>query len=544
MSIKNPKTWIKIANKRLSLGSAAGLLIGVSLAGQMLGLLRTRLISTNFTITDPGSTDAFFAAFQIPDFFFYTIAAGALGVAFIPFLSDKIESKDMPGLWRLTTSLLNTMAAAMLVISLVVFVFAETLISKIVAPDLPPEHLEQSVLIMRIIALNPFLFSVSGILIAVQQSFGRFFFFALAPITYNLSIIISALIFSTAEGQTGGPGELGVIGLGYGAVAGAVLQLVVAGFGLTGLGFKWRPKIMWRRKDFKEVLRQLPPRSLDQGVDSLNSIVETNRAAALPLEGAVTYYNYALSLHNVPILMIGTSIATAVFPRLTDRLAQNRPDLFRKDLLDVLRTTIWVIMPVLVIAFFCRAYLARLLFGQASSIISTVFGYFVMAIFFRTIYAIISRYFYAQKDSKTPLYVSLFAIALNIYLVFTLAKPEAYGIAGLAIAQSLVAFAEVLVLGSIMVYRDPKLLNIEFWGGVGRTFSVTGFSIIAAFIMISIFPLQLADTGIITLGSKLGAITFVTLLTHLTVSALFGLKEVTPILEKTKQIILWPLRVQ
>lgn len=530
------KKWLHKANERVSFGGAASLLVGVALVGQLLGFFRNRLVSTNFTAIDPGSSDAFFAAFQIPDFFFYTIAAGALGVAFIPFLSDHLERGDKEGVWRLTTSLLNLLAIIMLGVAITIFVFAEPLIHNIVAPKLEGEHLRDAVIIMKLIALNPLLFTLSGIITSVQQTFGRFFFFAIAPMFYNLCIILSVYIFKD---------NIGIIGLGIGALAGAVLQLLIASLGLFGLGFKWSPKISWKSRDFKSIMRQLPARSIDQGIDSINSIVETNRAVHLGA-GAVSYYNYALTLHYVPIMLLGTSIATAAFPRLTARLSQNRPDLFRKDFLTILRGMIWATMPVLVISFFCRAYLARLLFGQVSKPVATIFGYLVVAIFFRIMYSIISRFFYAQKDTKTPLLVSIFAIALNIVLAFHLARPLAdggYDIAGLAMAQSLVAAAEVAILVTVMIIRDRKLLNAHFWGGAARILSVTGFTVLAAFIMISLLPLHLADTGIVTLGSKLGLITLVTLAVHVSVSSLFGLEEATNVVNKVKQLILRPVKI-
>lgn len=95
---------------------------------------------------------------------------------------------------------------------------------------------------------------------------------------------------------------------------------------------------------------KLPARSLDQGVDQINSIVETNRAQTLGV-GPVSYYNYALTLMNVPVMLIGNSISTAAFPRLVERLASGRTDLFRKDFTSILRLIIWVTMPVLVICF-------------------------------------------------------------------------------------------------------------------------------------------------------------------------------------------------
>jgi len=528
--------WINRANKKVSLGGAATLLIMVALAGQILGFFRNRLVSTNFTVVNPGSSDAFFAAFQIPDFFFYTIAAGALGVAFMPFLADHLHRGDKDGAWDLANSLLNLLALVMLVVAAIIFVFAEPLIHHIVAPKLAGQHLHEAVTIMRLIALNPLFFTLSGILTSLQQTFGRFFFFAVAPLFYNTAIILSVYLFKY---------NLGIVGLGVGALIGGLLQLAIASMGLFGLGFKWRPRIHWRSRDFHKVLHQLPPRSIDQGIDQINSIVETNRAQQLG-PGPISYYNYALTLMNVPVYLIGTSIATAAFPRLTERLAQNRSDLFRKDFLSILRGMIWITMPILVISFFCRAYLARLLFGQAAPPVALIFGYLTLAIFFRIVYSIVSRYFYAQKDTKTPLFVSIFAIGLNIYLAFNLARPapNGYGIAGLAMAQSLVAVSEVLILVSVMIYRDHRLLNAAFWGGITRILSVTGFSVLAAFVMISIFPLRLADTGIITLGAKLGSIAFVTILVHIGVSSLLSLEEARPVVAKFKQLVLRPVKIQ
>src|SRR5204863_3624888 len=100
----------------------------------------------------------------------------------------------------------------------------------------------------------------------------------------------------------------------------------------------------------------------------------------------------------VPVTLFGTAIATAAFPQLAERLAQNRPDLFHKDFFKVLQLMIWVAMPITVVAYFARGYLARLLFSTAAPQVSLIFGYLAAAIFFRIIYTIVSRYFYAQKD--------------------------------------------------------------------------------------------------------------------------------------------------
>ena len=525
--------FLRRANKKVGVSGAATLLLTISLIGQVLGFLRYKIVNANFPLTGVQSTDAYFAAFKIPDFFFFTLAAGALGVAFIPILAEHLERGDRKGVWELTNSLLNLLAVVMAVVGVIMFVFAQPLIEKVVAPNLPPEQIHNAVLIMRIIAFNPLLFTISGILAGAQQTFGRFFFYAVGPLFYNFAIMASVYIFKD---------NIGIVGLGYGALAGSVLQLIVVCFGLYGANYHWRPKIMWKSEDFRKILRLLPARSIDQGIDSINSIAETNFAARLGV-GSISYYENAYILHTTPIILIGNTISTAAFPKLTERLAQGRSDLFRKDFLQILRVIIWIVMPVAVVSYFARGYFARLIFTNSAPEIALIFGYFAVAIVFRSIYAMLSRWYYAQKDTKTPLFISLFAIALNIFLAYTLSRPDAYGLVGLAIAQSIVAAVEVVILMVVMIIRDPKLLDPYFWAGLLKILSVTGFAVLTAFIMVSLLPLQLTDKGFVTLGVKLAAISGVTFSVYLGVSWLYNLDEATAVIARLKRFILKPVKI-
>jgi peptidoglycan biosynthesis protein MviN/MurJ (putative lipid II flippase) len=204
---------------------------------------------------------------------------------------------------------------------------------------------------------------------------------------------------------------------------------------------------------------------------------------------------------------------------------------------------IWVAMPVVVVCFFARGYLARMIFAKDAPQIALIFGFLTGAIFFRIIYSMLSRYFYAQKDTLTPLFISLFAIGLNIFLAYTLSRPTSYGVAGLAFAQSIVAAAEVGLLAVIMIFRDHHIFDRPFLGAIVRILSVTGFAIVSAFIMISIFPLNLSDKGFITLGSKLAIISGVTFAVYIAMSSLFGLEEARPVTSRLKKIILKPVKI-
>ncbi len=321
--------FLNRANRRLSLSSAAFLLAGSSFIGTVLGIVRTSMINTNF---NGFSASAYFAAFKIPDLIFFTLATGALGVAFLPVLSDKLAQSGKKAAWELTASILNFLAIIMLVLSVLTMIFAEPLLKYIVAPGFPPEQLELSAAVMRIVAINPFLFSISTILTSAQQTAGRFFFFAIAPIFYNAAIIAGIVFFGDS---------VGIVSAAIGVAIGAVLQLIVVSFGMIGMNFRYSFRINSRDKGFRQVMKALPPRSIDQGIDYINSIVETRFASGIS-RAAVANYENALQLHNAPIMLIGIAISTAAFPRFTERISQGRPDLFKKEFLQVLRAMIWI----------------------------------------------------------------------------------------------------------------------------------------------------------------------------------------------------------
>jgi putative peptidoglycan lipid II flippase len=229
---------------------------------------------------------------------------------------------------------------------------------------------------------------------------------------------------------------------------------------------------------------------------------------------------------------------------LTERLSQGRIDLFQKEFLDILRAMIWITMPVIIVSYFARGYLARLIFGDVAPEVALIFGYLTLAILFRIVYSMVSRYFYAFKDTTTPLVVSIFAIALNVYLAFALAKPDTWSISGLALAQSIVAVVEVTLLLAVIFYRNPGFFNINFLGGIVRILSVSGFSMMTTFFTISLLPLQISDRGVVTLGAKFGFIAVSTLLIHLVISYVFGLSEARVVIHKIKAVILSPPKQQ
>lgn len=532
------------ANSKVSIQLAAGMLAGSTLLSAGLGLVRDRLLNSaylpNEQLGTPGypvGIDAYTIAFTIPDFMYAILVSGALSVTFIPVFTQRLVSGNKKSAWQLSTSLINFMALITLVASVLIIIFAEPLVRYVVAPGLDESGRGLAISMMRVVAVNPFLFAVSTVIASMQQAIGRFTFFALAPMIYNVGIIIGILFFTKGITIFGWEVfEGGIMGVALGVVLGAIMNLLVSAIGLMGLGFDYQFKIYRRNQGFRQVLRLLPPRALDQGADYLTGIVEMNLASRM-VSGSVRAFQQASMLHYMPINLIGVSISTAAFPQMTTRLAQNRPDLFKKELQGVLRVITWLILPIAAITFFARGYVVNFAVVGGFPLMADLLGILVVAIVFRSIYHIAARSFYAQQDTKTPLYVSIFAIALNIALAVWFTMRLGLGVHGIAWAATIVSVVEVIVLFSIMSRRIPGLFDKVFVHAIARMASATGFMAVVTYFSVRALPLVAGGPGLASTAPRFIMITVISFGAYMLFSKMLRLPEVDPVLAKAKKFL-------
>ena len=165
------------ANQRFSLQLAAGLLAGSTLLSSLLGFFRDRLLNSTYFGPEnyPQGLDAYTVAFVIPDFMFFILVSGALSVTFIPVFNERLATHNKKSAWELSTSMMNLLAVAALIASVLIVIFAEPLVN-IVAPGMDEDARALAVSLMRVIAINPFLFAVSSVIASMQQAVGRFTF--------------------------------------------------------------------------------------------------------------------------------------------------------------------------------------------------------------------------------------------------------------------------------------------------------------------------------------------------------------------------------
>ena len=530
------------ANKKLTLQLAAALLAGSTLLSSILGLIRDRQFNALYYDTYKVGSDAYTVAFSIPDFMFFILVSGALSVTFIPVFNQRLAAGNKRSAWELSTSILNLMAIVTLAASILIIIFAEPLVSYVVGPGLNESGHALAVSMMRVIAINPFLFAIATVVASMQQAIGRFTFFALAPTVYNIGIIIGILFFTDGINIFGWQVfEGGIMGVALGVVLGSILQLLVSCIGLFGMGFDYRFKIYWKNKGFRKVVSLLPARSLDQGIDYVNSIVETNLASRMAA-GSVRAYQQASALSFVPVNLIGVAISTAAFPKMAERLGQGRPDLFKSELQSVLRVIIWLALPVTVIAFFGRGYLINFIKNGGDTLMASIFGILAIAILFRSIYHIAARSFYAQQDTKTPLYISLFTITLNISLAIWFTLGLELGVYGLAWAAAVVSAIEVAILFVVMSRRIRGLFDLTFVHSIARMASAAGFMAVITYLSVTLLPLSADDQSFFASFPKFALIVAISGLAYFLFSYLMKLDEVQPILSSAKKILFYRTR--
>ena len=531
-------------NQRLNVKLAATILAGSTLLSSLLGFFRDRLLNSAYMPSENGvlagypvGLDAYTAAFMVPDFMFAVLVSGALSVTFIPVFNERWVKGNKQSAWQISSSMINFMALITMAASVLIIIFADPLMKYLIAPGLSESGHALAVSMMQVIAVNPFIFAVAAVIASIQQAVGRFMFCALAPMLYNVGIIIGTVWFTGGVNLFGWQiFDGGIMGVALGVVLGSFLQLIVSAVGLAGLGFDYNFKIYWRNKGFRKVLSLLPARSVDQGMDYVVSLVEVNLASRLA-DGTVRAYQQALTLHMMPINLIGVAISNAAFPQLTEHLGEGRNDLFQKDLRSLLRIIFWMALPVSVVIFFTRGYVVHFIRNGGNQLIAGILGCLVVAILFRTIYHMAARAFYARQDTKTPLYISIFSITLNIILAIVLSMILKMGAYGLAWAQSTVAVLEVVVLLAVMNRQMPKLFDMTFVRAIFKMIIAGTITGVVCYIAVLIMPFRYHDDSFFSAFPKFVIISLVSFGTYAAASKWLKLPEIDPILARLKKVL-------
>jgi len=387
--------------------SSAALIIGTAgLAAKILGVFRDRVLAGQF---GAGSTlDMYYASFRIPDLVFNLIVLGALSAGFIPIFCEHMKKGEKEA-WELVNYVLNLLILALVSLSVLLVIFAPFFM-RLISPGFTAQEVRTSAELTRIMFLSPIFLGLSAVFGGVLQSMKRFFVYSLAPILYNVGIIIGAVFLTE---------EFGVHGLAWGVVLGAFMHLIVQLAASIALGFRYRPIFSVRHKGLRDLVRMMVPRTLSLAVAQLNLLVVVIIGSTLQ-DGSIAIFNFAFNLQSVPLGLFAISLAIASFPALSEAAGDAKE--FIKTVSITMRQILFFMIPVSLLLIILRAQIVRSVFGSGrfdwedTILTMNTLGIFSISLFAQGLIPLLSRAYFAQKDSRTPFFIGLTAAGVNIVL--------------------------------------------------------------------------------------------------------------------------------
>jgi len=392
---------------------AAGVLVLSSLVSRVLGVLRNGLLSWRFGAGE--TTDMYLAAFRIPDFLYGILIMGGITVVFLPVFSEMFQ-KDKKQAWEFTSNLLNVLIVSLVVLSAIAFLLAPWLID-VVAPGFSESQKETTTSLTRLMLLSPILLGISSVFSGMLQYFGKFLAYSLAPLLYNLGIIVGIVFLVPV---------FGIWGLGFGVVGGALLHFLIQVPAAMASGFRWQPLFSWKDQTLKKVVKLALPRTVAAAGFHINFIVMTAFASVISV-GSISIFHYANDVQQFSVGLIGGSFAVAAFPALSRLFAQKDTEQFQRAFGITFRQILFLVAPIAVFTFLLRAQIVRLIYGAGdlftwtdTRLTAAALGIFAFGIFFQAFIPFLTRAFFSIQNTRTPAIISITSVALNIGLVFLL----------------------------------------------------------------------------------------------------------------------------
>jgi putative peptidoglycan lipid II flippase len=439
-------------NQSKTITGAALIIACATLISRIVGLFRDRILAHYFGASS--IMDAYHAAFKIPDLIYTLLIIGALTAGFIPtFTKIFNQSENKTLAWKLANNVFNIIGAALIFFSLLGISLAHYLVP-LIAPGFDAHNTAQAIQFSRIMFLSPIFLGLSMTLGGILQSLRRFVLYSIAPIFYNIGIIIGASFIVKFFGPNG---------LAWGVVLGALMHFILLFIGARQAGWRWNWSFNLKDSSTKIIGKLMIPRTISSAVMEINILITTVLASLLPI-GSIAVYNYAANLQAVPVGILAIPFALAVFPVLSAAAAKNDMEEFISNLSSAVRQILFLIIPFSILLMLLRAQIVRVILGTGqfdwTATIQTAdtLAFFSFGLFAQGLIPLFSRAFFSLSDTKTPLFIALIAELCAIISALILMKK--IGVAGLAAAVSIGAIISVFLL-IILLRRKIKRIDGE-----------------------------------------------------------------------------------
>lgn len=450
-------------SEREKLARDVGIITVSMILSRVLGYVRDALIY--FQFGQNRVTDIYNAAFSIPDFLYMILVGGALSSAFIPVFGGYLATGREEEGWHVASSLINLLVLLLVFAIALGMVFTVPLV-RLIVPGFDAGEIAFTARLTRIMFVQTFFMGLSGLTIGILNSYKHFTSPALGSILYNLAIV--------AVGGLFGP-RLGITAFSLGVVAGAFLNFAVQIPPLLRIGLRYRPVLDIRHPGIKQIGSLVFPVLIGLSVSNFNLFVSQNLASSLP-GGQLAALRTAQRLMQIPLGIFAVAIGTAIFPTLTEQVAKGEWQSFLRTASLGLRTTNFLTIPCAVGMVILGVPATRLFFQMGrftpedtwATAIALI--YYSFGIIGYSGALVLTRVYYALKDTRTPVVVSIGTVFLNLILNLALVKP--LGHRGLALAYSIVGIVNMLAL---LIILRAKLGHIDgrrmLLSGIGSVFA-------------------------------------------------------------------------
>lgn len=420
---------------------AAGVLGGATMLSRIMGMVRdmvqARLFGAGF------ATDAFVAAFAIPNMLRRFFAEGAMTSAFVPIFSETLTRKGEEQARELANICFTLLTIVMAALTIAGILFSPLIVG-LMFPGFHavPGKFELTVLLNRLMFPYLFFISLVALCMGILNTLRHFFTPAISTVFLNISMILAALLLR-------GFFEIPITALAVGVLAGGFMQLLLQLPVLYRKGFPIRPRLVFDNPEVRRIMLLMLPAIFGVGVYYLNITVSAILASLLP-QGSVSYLYYAQRLFEFPQGIFTVSVAQAVLPSMSRQASEGDMAGMKESLAFGLRLTLFITIPAMAGLLVCSTPIFSLLFMDGAFDYAKVVNsaqalvYYSLGLSFVALTRVLAPAFYALKDTRTPVWTAFIAFLLNFAFSLALMGPLKHG--GLALATTISACCNMLLL--------------------------------------------------------------------------------------------------
>lgn len=455
----------------------------------VVGFIRDVFMASRFALDY--SMDAFNIASKIPVTIANLLVVGVFSAVFLPIFTKYIIEERKEDLNRLVGILFVVITVGFSVLIILAMIFARPFIANVLTNNAPAETIDEAVVLFRLMMPAVLLMAWAGLASGIHNAFQRFTMPALGNLLFNLWMVLPLWIF---------PRSWGIKGVAIGVIIGAIFQLGIQLPGLFGKNLKFKINFNMRHPALVGIGSLVIPVLLGSGINYLVPFIEQFLASGLA-EGAISALAYAFRISQLPLGIFVLAISSVVYPLFAEAVARNKPEALKYNIVWGLKLVVMIIIPAGFGLLALSHPIVMMLFQRGQfTIIDTVataapLAFYGLALLPWAIVAVLVKVFYSIGDTRTPVWVSLLTLSINVALDLALIR---FGVVGLAVGATVAAYSSMLFL---IIMARKKIGNFGLTGLLG---SIVKSTVASMAMGVVAYLIAIRANYVINLGTNYG----------------------------------------